>query len=329
MRYFVCFIILIVLSFWVLGIGRYALNHADILNILMVALGLQEGEIDPTLAYVIFDVRLPRVILAIFVGASLGIAGASFQAIFRNPLASPDILGVSSGTGFGAALALLLGFGLYALTLSAFLFGILTLVLTLFIARDSNNRMMIILGGIIISALFQAFISLLKYLADPQDTLPTITYWLLGSLSVHDSGQLFFCCLGMLLGGIVLFVYRWKHNLLMLDELEARSLGLNIARIRIVLIFASTLIVACVVSLCGIIGWVGLIIPHIARLLCSSNTASVFPLSVLIGAIFMLIIDTISRSLSAEEIPISILSAIVGAFFFLVILYRSKGVMKL
>ena len=327
MRYLVCLIILIALGFWVLGLGRYAISYAEIFAILLKT--IQGDVLEDNLAYIILNVRLPRVILAIFVGASLGIAGASFQAIFRNPLASPDILGVASGAGFGAALALLLGLSTTLLTFFAFVFGILTLVLTLFVARDSSNRMMIILGGIIISALFQSLISLLKYLADPQDVMPTITYWLLGSLSVSDSTQLFFCCLGMFFGGIVLFVYRWKHNLLMLDEFEAKSLGLNIAKIRIVLIFASTLIVACVVSICGIIGWVGLIIPHIARILYGSNMASVMPLSLFVGAIFMLLIDTMSRSLSAEEIPISILSAIVGAFLFLAILYRSKGVVKL
>lgn len=327
MRYLVCLIILIALGFWVLGLGRYAISYAEIFGILLKT--IQGDVLEDNLAYIILNVRLPRVILAIFVGASLGIAGASFQAIFRNPLASPDILGVASGAGFGAALALLLGLSTTLLTFFAFVFGILTLVLTLFVARDSSNRMMIILGGIIISALFQSLISLLKYLADPQDSLPTITYWLLGSLTVSDLTQCLFCCAGMFLGALVLFVYRWKHNLLMLDDFEARSLGLNVARIRLLFIFASTLIVACVVSICGIVGWVGLIIPHIARILYGSNMASVMPLSLFVGAIFMLLIDTMSRSISAEEIPLSILSSIIGALIFVLILYRSKGGIKL
>ncbi|MDE5602981.1 MAG: iron ABC transporter permease [Helicobacter sp.] len=325
MRYLLLFGALVLVGFFVLGVGRYSIEYHQILEILLSLRRIS----DERMRYIILEVRLPRIILAIFVGASLGICGASFQSIFRNPLASPDILGVASGAGFGAALAILLGLNIYFLTLFAFVFGVLTLILVLLIVRDSNNRIMIILGGIIISALFQSFISLLKYIADPQDTLPAMTYWLLGSLNVSDFNQLIFCCLGMLVGGIILFMYRWKHNLLMLDEMEAKSLGLNIVGLRISLIFASTLMVSCVVSICGIIGWVGLIIPHIARIIGGSNMSSVMPLSLLIGAIFMLVIDTLSRTLSAEEIPISILSAVIGALFFIVILYRFKGVMKL
>ncbi|TLE14968.1 iron ABC transporter permease [Helicobacter apodemus] len=326
MKYLLLLCVLALLSFFVLGVGRYPLEYRQILEVL---LSPWATTLDERLRYIILEVRLPRIVLAIFVGASLGICGASFQSIFRNPLASPDILGVASGAGFGAALAILLGLNIYFLTLFAFAFGILTLILVLLIVRDSNNRIMIILGGIIISALFQSFISLLKYIADPQDALPAMTYWLLGSLNVSDFHQLIFCCLGMLFGGIIIFVYRWKHNLLMLDDNEAKSLGLNIRSLRIGLIFASTLMVSCVVSICGIIGWVGLIIPHIARMIGGSNMSSVMSLSLVLGAIFMLVIDTLSRSLSSEEIPISILSAVIGALFFIVILYRFKGVMKL
>lgn len=328
MRYLLSFLIMLGISFFVLGIGRYNISYGEILIALGHLVGIK-SDLDSQILYIVLKVRLPRVILAVFVGAALGMAGASFQSIFRNPLASPDILGVSSGAGFGAALALLLGLNMYFLTLFAFAFGILTLVLTFIIARDANNRIMIILSGIIISALFQSLISLLKYIADPQDTLPAITYWLLGSLVVSNMWQLGLCCVGMTMGGIILFIYRWKHNLLMLDDLEAKSLGLNVTKIRIVLIFASTLMVSCVVSICGIIGWVGLIIPHITRIISGSNTSVVIPLSLFIGAIFMITIDTMARSISVEEIPISILNAIIGAVFFIIILYRSKGDIKL
>lgn len=184
---------------------------------------------------------------------------------------------------------------------------------------------MIILSGIIISALFQSFISLLKYIADPQDTLPIITYWLLGSLQVGNLEQMIVCSAGIIIGAFVLYLYRWKHNLLMLDDIEAKSLGLNIARLRLILIFASTLIIACVVSMCGIIGWIGLVVPHIARMLTGFNASRVLGVSLFVGAVFMLIIDTLSRSLSQQEIPISILSAVVGAPFFIAILYKAKG----
>lgn len=327
MRYVFAALLVLCLGFLLLGVGRYEITYSQILDVFLSLAGF--ATIQERISYIILEVRLPRVILAIFAGATLGISGASFQSIFKNPLATPDILGVASGAAFGAALALTLGLNLYLLTLSAFIFGVLTLLFVLIIARDSSNRIMIILGGIIISALFSSLISLLKYLADPQDTLPTITYWLLGSLAVSDIKQLVFCALGMALGGGTILLYAWKHNLLMLEDLEAKSLGLNITHLRILLIFASTLIVSCVVSICGIIGWVGLIIPHIARIIYGSNTAAVIPASLFIGAVFMLLIDTLSRTLTAEEIPISILSSIIGALFFIVILYRFKGVMKL
>lgn len=318
MKSLLALVFILVLAFIILGIGRFDLSYAQILDIL---LGKSEGKE----AFILLEVRLPRVILALIVGAGLGIAGASFQAIFRNALASPDILGVASGAGFGAILALLFGLNIYLLSTFSFVFGILSLLLVLFVARDSHNKIMIILSGIIISALFQSFISLLKYIADPQDTLPIITYWLLGSLQVGDLKQMIVCSLGIFIGSFVLFIYRWKHNLLMLDDMEARSLGLNIARLRIILIFASTLIIACVVSMCGIIGWIGLVVPHITRMIVGFNAARVLTLSLFVGAVFMLIIDTLSRSLSQQEIPISILSAVVGAPFFIIILYKAKG----
>ncbi|MCW1352267.1 iron ABC transporter permease [Campylobacter jejuni] len=328
LKYIIGFLILVLVSFYVMGIGRYEISYMQMLKVIY-AVVLDQPSVDEKLEYILFNVRIPRIILAIFVGASLGASGASFQAIFRNPLASPDILGVASGAGFGAALALLLGANVYMLTFFAFVFGVLTLFLTLLVARDYSNRIMIVLGGIIITAFFQSLISLLKYIADPQDTLPTITYWLLGSLSVSNLGQLVFCCIGMFIGGLIIVIYRWKHNLLMLDDNEAKSLGLNIVRLRIILIFATTLIVSCVVSICGIIGWVGLIIPHIARIIVGSNMAKVIPFSLIIGALFMIVIDTFSRSVSSEEIPISILGAIIGSLFFMAILFKMKGEMRL
>lgn len=316
------------LGFFILGFGRFDLTYAQIFSLFcetLANIGQESANFSSKEAFILFEVRLPRVLLAIIVGAGLGIAGASFQAIFRNPLASPDILGVASGSGFGAVLALLFGFNIYVLTLNSFAFGILSLILTLLVARGGKDKIMIILSGIIISALFQSFISLLKYIADPQDTLPAITYWLLGSLQVSNFAQMVFCSCGIMLGSLIIFIYRWKHNLLLFDDNEAKTLGINVNFMRLLLIFACTLIVSCVVSMCGIIGWIGLIIPHIARMLCGFNTKSVIPYSIFVGSIFMLIIDTLSRSISSQEIPISILSAVVGAPFFIMILYKAKG----
>lgn len=327
MRYFALILLLLVSFIYTLTLGRYEISYNEILQLILYKIGIL-NELEEHLSsaeFIFFNNRLPRAILAIFVGMALGVCGASFQAIFKNPLASPDILGVTSGAAFGAILALWLGFNIYFITSFSFGFGVLTLILTLIIAKGADNHIMVILAGIIVSALFQSFISLVKYLADPQDTLPAITYWLLGSLQVSDINQMTICCVVIALGVFILFLYRWKHNLLMLDDNEAKSLGLNVVGLRILLIIISTLMVSCVVSLCGIISWVGLIIPHISRLICGSNNSQVIPTSIFIGAIFMLCIDTFSRALLSEELPISILSAVLGALIFLIILYKFKG----
>lgn len=327
MRYLILLIILVVICLYCLSLGRYGLSIEELFKVVLMRFNLLEY--DESLAnadFIFFSIRLPRVVLAIFCGATLGIAGASFQAIFKNPLAAPDILGVTSGSAFGAILALLFGLSIFWVNSFAFIFGVLSLTLTLFIARGASNYVMVVLAGIIISALFQSFISLVKYLADPQDVLPVITYWLLGSLQVNDIKQIIFCCALTSVGILILLFFRWKHNLLILEDLEARSLGLNVSQLRILLILVNTLIVSSIVSICGIISWVGLIIPHIARLIFGSDNTKILPASVFMGAIFMLIIDTISRNLLGQEIPISVLSAFVGAFIFLFILYRFKGV---
>lgn len=310
--------LLIISIIFALKIGRIDISYAEIFKILF------EMDMNSGNGFVIWQTRFFRIILAVFVGAGLASAGASFQALFKNPLASPDILGVASGAGFGAILALMIGANIYFILTFGFAFGILSLVLTILIA-GANNRVMIILSGIIVSAFFSALISFLKYIADPQDTLPAITYWLLGSLSVGDTSGLAACILGISAGMGVIFYHRWRHNILMLDDFEARSLGVNVAKMRIILICASTLIVACAVSFCGIIGWVGLIVPHIARLIVGANVAKVIPYSMLLGGIFMILTDTIARGATSAELPISVLSAMVGAPFFLFILKKYKG----
>ncbi len=327
MRYFLLVLILLLVFFWTLSLGRYEISYEDILNLVLYKIGLRT-ELEESLKnaeFILFAQRFPRAFLAVFVGVSLGVCGTVFQAIFKNPLASPDILGVTSGSAFGAVLALWFGLNIYFLGIFSFVFGILTLALTLLIAKGASNHIMVILAGIIVSALFSSFISLVKYLADPQDVLPTITYWLLGSLQVSNINQMIISCILMSIGIYILFIFRWKVNILMLDDNEARALGLNVVSLRIILILASTLIISCVTSICGIISWVGLIIPHISRLICGSDNSKIIPTSIFIGAIFMLCIDTLSRALLSQEIPISILSAVLGALIFLLILYRLKG----
>ena len=310
--------LLIASVLFALQVGRIDISYAEIFKI------LSSFDTSSSQGYVVWNTRFFRIVLAVFVGAGLASAGASFQSIFKNPLASPDILGVASGSAFGAILALILGLNVYFILAFGFVFGIFSLVLTVLIA-GANNRIIIILSGIIVSAFFSALISFLKYIADPQDTLPAITYWLLGSLAVGDASGLVACVVGIGIGMSVIFYHRWRHNILMLDDYEAKSLGVNVAKMRVILICASTLVVACVVSFCGIIGWVGLIVPHIARLIVGANVAKVVPYSMVIGAIFMVLTDTIARGATSAELPISVLSAMVGAPFFLFILKKYKG----
>ena len=276
---------------------------------------------------VIFYFRLPRILVAIIVGAGLSVAGGAFQSLFRNPLATPDILGVTSGASFGAVLGLLLGLSMDYISIAGFIFGILSLALVVCIGYNKNapyQTTTMILSGIIVGALFQSLIGIIKYIADPQDTLPTITYWLLGSLDVALESYVILNLIGIIFGIVIIFILRWKLNLLMLEDDEAKSLGVNLTLLRAYIIISSTMIVACSISMCGVIGWVGLLVPHIARLLIGNENSKLIPLSMFIGALFLMLIDTLSRTLSSEQIPISILTSLVGAPFFIYILRKNQ-----
>lgn len=309
-----------------LGIGRYSIPLSEVVEVIFSWL-FGSGETG-TSGTVIFKVRLPRVLLAIAAGAGLACSGAAFQGLFSNPLATPDTLGVASGASFGAVLAMMLGGNLIVIQLFALASGLVACGITYWISRVKSQRsvIMIVLSGMVVSALFQAFVSLLKYLADPEDQLPSITYWLLGSMSSVTYTNLMFGLPCIVLGATIIFVLRWRLNILSLTEDEARSMGVNIRVLRLLVIVASSLITASVVSMCGLVGWVGLLVPHIARMLMGSNNNSVIPLSLSLGAIFMLIIDTAARSATAAEIPISILTAIIGAPFFIGLLRKTGGV---
>lgn len=303
-----------------LNIGRYELSLSQIYQVLA-------GSSDDTQRHILLSFRLPRIVVAIIVGAGLSVAGAAFQSLFRNPLATPDILGVTSAASFGAVLGLMLGLSISYISIVGFIFGLLSLFLVILVGYNKHlpyQTATMILSGIIISSLFQSLIGIVKYLADPQDTLPTITYWLLGSLDVVLEPYVVYAMLGVILGSAVIFIVRWKCNVLMLQDDEAKSLGVNLALLRAIVILSSTLIIACAVSVCGVIGWVGLLVPHIARLIIGHNYARIIPLSILIGAIFLMLVDTLSRSISSEQIPISILTSLLGAPFFIYILRKSK-----
>lgn len=318
--------ILVITMLGAMGIGRYSISLGDIINTLLPK--SLAGEVDPNVRTVIYNIRLPRVLLAALAGSGLAVSGAAFQSLFSNPLATPDTLGVATGASFGAALGIILGFGSIGIQMCAFIVGIACIGLVYFISKIKGERsmIMIILAGMVISSLFQAMVSLIKYVADPQDTLPQITFWLMGSLAGVGFDELIIGAPLIILGILIIFLLRWKMNMLSLHEDESKSLGVNVKIVRLFTIMSAALITASVVSICGNIGWVGLLIPHISRMIFGNNNKSVIPACIGFGAIFMVVIDTIARSAIASEIPISILTAFVGAPFFIILLRKTGGI---
>jgi iron complex transport system permease protein len=280
-----------------------------------------------TLYSVLFEIRLPRIIAAVVIGASLSVAGSTFQAMFVNPLVSPGILGVLAGSSFGAALGMVLQLPWLGVQLSAFVFGSLavaTAVLIAMLYRNSRSVIILILGGVISSSLFTALLSVLKYSADPYDTLPAIVYWLMGSLSFSDKDTILLLAGPMLLSVAILTLMAKYLNALSLGDEEAQSLGLNVRRIKAIAITLATLVSALCVVLAGVIGWIGLIIPHMARLLLGADNRKVLPASALIGALFLLVTDNLSRTLFVHEIPIGILTSLVGIPIFIIVLKNAR-----
>lgn len=277
----------------------------------------------------VVNVRLPRILLACLVGCALSSAGVAYQGVFRNPMAAPDILGASSGACFGAALAILLGGSRANITASAFGFSLLTVALVYLIGSRARGTQVvnILLAGIMVSSLFSAGTSYLKLVADPSSELPEITYWLMGSLSGAKHSDIRFAVIPMLLGLVPLILLRWKMNLLTLDEEEARTMGVNTSRLRLVIILCATILTATSVSVSGMIGWVGLVIPHLCRKLVGNDYRFLFPASMIFGAAFLLLVDNCSRNLIATEIPIGILTAFVGAPFFIYLMTRKENLL--
>ena len=287
-------------------------------------------EIDAQLYSIIVNLRMPRIIMAMIVGAGLTCAGAAFQSLFSNPLATPDILGVTSGTCLGAIAAMLLSLDLVSVQLIGLVCGLFSVYITIKVAGDKENHsvVLLVLSGVIISALFNAIGAFLRYTADPTDKLPAITYWLMGSFSSSTYKKILIGTPLILIGIVMIFLLRWRLNVLSLSEDEAKSSGIELAKTRLWFIIASTFITASCVAMCGQVGWIGLLIPHLARMLVGSNNRYVIPLSISLGASAMIIIDTIARSIAKIEIPISIITAIVGAPVFISLLRKPKGGMS-
>ncbi|MDR2477280.1 MAG: iron ABC transporter permease [Treponema sp.] len=307
-------------------IGKFSIPPVELLRILFTRLTGGAQDWSPQIHAVIFHVRLPRVCAAVLVGAGLSAAGASYQGLFNNPLVSPDVLGASAGAAFGAALAIIRGASYAGVSLSAFVFGIaavLAAALVSFRAR-ANPTLALVLAGIMFSSLFSSATSFLKLIADTTNQLPAITYWLMGSLAGIRERDLLFAAVPVAAGLIVLFLFRWQLNLITMGEDEARSLGVNTRLVRCMVTGGATLITAACVSVSGMIGWVGLVVPHFARMLAGFDNRTLLPASMLLGASYLLMVDNAARTLSTTEIPIGILTAFIGAPFF-VYLILNRG----
>ncbi len=309
--------------FW----GRYSIAPWDVLQILGAKIFGFHHNLPDTLETIVINVRLPRALLAMLVGSGLSISGASFQGIFSNPLVSPDILGVTAAAGFGAAVAILASASATVIQISAFAFGILGVALAYMISRvyKTTPTLMLVLAGVIVAALFSAFTSATKFVADPEAKLPAITFWLMGSLASASWKDVARVIIPVLIGSGALLLLRWRLNLLAMGDVEARSLGVRTELLKGVIIICTTLVSAASVCVAGVIGWIGLIIPHVARMLVGPDHRVLLPASMAVGAGYLLLIDDIARTITAAEIPLGILTAIIGAPFFAYLLRKTKG----
>lgn len=313
----------IILFFASFLLGRYPLDPVEVVVTILSPI-FPQLEISGTVTSIVFDIRLPRIIAAFIVGACLAIAGAAFQGTFKNPLVSPDLLGVASGAGFGAALSILFNGSNLLIQCGSFILGIISVSITYLISKayKAGGVLILVLSGVAISSFFSALISGAKFVADPTDKLPEITYWLMGSLSSISFEQLSMILIPIIIGLAILLFSRWHLNVLAMGDEEAQSLGVNPDRFRFFIIIGCTLLTSAAVSISGIIGWVGLVVPHITRMLVGSDNRILLPASISIGGCFLLLMDNISRTLISIEIPIGILTAIIGVPVFLYLLRK-------
>lgn len=304
-----------------LTLGNYPISIPKVVKILLWSDDSAINKID---RHVVFHIRLPRIILAFCVGASLAICGAVLQGVFYNPLVDPHVIGVTSGAAFGGTLAILIGFGTFGLILSAFSFGVIALAIILFLSSlfRQYNLLILILVGVVLNGFFSALVSLLQYMVDTEEKLPNIVFWLMGSFATVDWQKVAVMVFPTFIIGYILIKLSWKINVLSLSEEEASLLGINVKWLRTMILFLCAILVALQVSVSGSIGWAGLIMPHFARILVGANHERLLPISFLLGGIYMIIVDDIARTLTSAEIPITIITAIIGAPCFLILLYR-------
>ena len=310
-------------------LGRYDVPVWQVMRILLSRIFPLEQTWATNMEAAVINIRLPRIALACLVGCCLSLAGTAYQSVFQNPMAAPDILGASSGACFGAALAILLGLGRGSITLLAFLFSLTTVALVYLIgSRTRGSRVVsILLAGVMVSSLFSAGTSYIKLVADPSNELPAITYWLMGSLSGARLKDVRFALIPMVIGAVPLLLLRWRINILTLGEEEAATLGVNTGALRLVVVLCATFLTAASVAVSGMIGWVGLVIPHLSRKLVGNDCRYLLPTSMVMGAGFLLLVDNVSRNLLATEIPIGILTAFIGAPFFIYLMTRRRNML--
>lgn len=301
-------------------IGQYSMTPVEVIQTLWNHF-FDVSAVDPKMDRVLFHIRLPRVLVVMMVGAALAIAGASYQGMFKNPLTSPDLLGASAGASLGACLGLLWNMPGELVQLFAFIGGIVAVGSAVWLNRvvGYDPTLGLVLAGILVSTLFQSGMSVVKFLADADDKLPTITFWLMGSFANVNRGDLWMCVIPMGLGFAALLFESWKLNVLSFGDEEARAMGVNTRRTRLIVICASTLVTSASVAVAGIVGWIGLVIPHLARAVVGPNYKVLLPTSIFIGAVFLLLVDDIARCAMTVEVPIGILTAILGVPFFVVI----------
>jgi iron complex transport system permease protein len=326
-KLFLLVIVLLLAAFlFSLTVGRYKLDWFNILEVIKLRITDQSIPDHLTSDDIVFwSVRLPRLLMALFVGSALAVSGTVFQGLFRNPLVSPDILGVSAGASFGAGMAILLiGNSAFAIQVSAFAFGLVAVALAYQLARHcrTDTITVLVLAGVIVSALFTAGLSFLKYVADPYEELPALVFWTMGGFSTIAWKDVAMTVPVVLIGILILYLLRWKLDIMALGDEEALSLGVKVNKMRLIYIAIATLIVASSVATCGTIGWVGLVVPHMARLIIGPGHNHLLPFAAILGAVFMILMDTLARSISGGEIPIGIITSFIGAPFLGYLLWK-------
>lgn len=321
----IMFLVLITVFTVSFGIGKYSINPITVVKVLLSQFIPLEKIRDDNVYTVIYQIRMPRILAALLIGSALSVAGCVYQGLFKNNMVSPEVLGASNGAGFGAALGIFFSIGYAKTTLLSFIVGLFAVSLAYFISEKSraDKTFSMILSGIMVGSLFSAMISYLKLIADTDNTLPAITYWLMGSLASMKMSDTLFVSIPIILSMIPLLLIRWRINILTMGEEEASTLGINVKILKIIIIVTATLMTSASVSVSGIIGWVGLVIPHFARMIVGYDYRYLLISSAILGSTFLIFVDNFARNIATSEVPLGILTSFIGAPLFLYLIYKS------